>query len=102
MTTHPFLIPSPDITDGGHLIGRDPRTISEADWLAILPDAQVGMKAIRAKCCDCAGGNMAEVRKCVSVTCALWPLRMGGQPRGLAAMRKNSSLEADLDEAAEQ
>ena len=93
MMTHPFLMPSPDEVDGGHLVGRDPRTIKAAEWAEVLPDAQVGMKAIRAKCMDCAGDNNAEVRKCVSVSCALWPLRMGGQPRGLAEYRKGKDAE---------
>lgn len=100
MMAHPFLTPSPDEVDGGHLIGRDPRAIRAEEWAAVLPDAQVGMKAIRAKCLDCAGGNTAEVRKCVSVKCALWPLRMGGQPRGLAEYRKGK--DADESESKEE
>lgn len=97
---HPFLIPSPDEIDGGHLIGRDPRTIKADEWAAHLPDAQVGFKVIRAKCMDCAGNNTAEVRKCVSVSCALWPLRMGGQPRGLAEHRKGK--DADETDSTEE
>ena len=92
---HPFLCVSPDETDGGHLIGRDPRTITESEWAETAPGALVGFKAIRAKCIDCCGGNAAEVRKCVSVTCALWPLRMGRMPKGLAAHRKG---ETDVEE----
>lgn len=94
---HPFLAPSPDEVDGGHLIGRDPRTIGEAEWLDQMPDADVGMRAIRAKCIDCMGGNRAEVRKCVSVSCALWPLRMGSIPRGLASLRRKRALDADCE-----
>jgi len=31
------------------------------------------VKAIRAKCLDCTGGQSAEVRKCPTHTCALHP-----------------------------
>lgn len=34
-------------------------------------------KAIRLKCIDCCGGNMAEVRKCPVEKCPLWRFRMG-------------------------
>ena len=34
-------------------------------------------KAIRLKCIDCSGGNMAEVRKCPAEHCPLWRYRMG-------------------------
>lgn len=64
--------------DAPHLIGKDPRTLSPDD----LTDAGVPLRlakaAIRAKCLDCCGENAAEVRKCVSVSCPLWPFRMTG------------------------
>ena len=34
-------------------------------------------KAIRFKCLDCSGGNVAEVRGCGIPKCPLWPFRMG-------------------------
>lgn len=88
---HPFLIPSPHEADGGALIGRDPRTIAAPEFAAHLPDAEVGLRAIRAKCLACTGENAAEVRKCVVVACALWPLRMGSQPAGMRLARKSAS-----------
>lgn len=87
MSHHPFLVPSPFEVDEGNLIGRDPREIGAEDWQEYLPDAQVGLRAIRAKCLDCTAGNAAEVRKCVIVACPLWPLRMGTQPKGLREAR---------------
>ena len=39
-------------------------------------------KAIRVKCLDCCGGNSAEVRRCASKNCALWPFRMGRKAKG--------------------
>ena len=38
------------------------------------------LRAIRAKCLDCAGHQAKEVRDCLIRTCALWPFRMGKNP----------------------
>lgn len=38
------------------------------------------VKAIRAKCIDCMGGQTAEVPLCPSADCALYPFRMGRNP----------------------
>jgi hypothetical protein len=81
-----YLEPSPYEIDGGALIGRDPRDIPAHEWPFLLPDALIGMKAIRAKCLDCSH-NAAEVRKCTAHDCPLWPLRMGSQPKGMMAMK---------------
>jgi len=40
------------------------------------------MRAIRAKCLDCVGNNTAEVLKCPSSNCTLYPYRMGFTPKG--------------------
>lgn len=37
-------------------------------------------KAIRAKCMDCSGNNMADVRKCPIQNCPLFPYRFGANP----------------------
>lgn len=48
-------------------------------------------KAIRLKCVDCCGGNMAEVRKCPATNCPLWRYRMGKEENDeLKPVRKNS------------
>jgi hypothetical protein len=39
------------------------------------------MKAIRAKCVECSGGNRAEVRQCEIEDCPLWPYRLGRRPK---------------------
>ena len=44
------------------------------------------LKAIRAKCIDCSGGNLKEVRYCTVESCSLYPYRMGKRPT-----RDNSS-----------
>ena len=38
------------------------------------------LRAIRAKCLDCCCGQVAEVRRCPSKSCALWPYRFGKNP----------------------
>lgn len=48
-------------------------------------------KVIRAKCLDCAH-DPSEVRKCVSVTCPLWPYRMGANPFHTRAKKDEISL----------
>jgi hypothetical protein len=87
--TSPLLHPSPYEADAGEQVGRDPRDLTADEFREHLPDAPVGLKAIRAKCMDCCGEVSSEVRKCVMTTCALWPLRMGSVPRGLSEARGN-------------
>lgn len=77
--TNPYLEQSPYDADGGNLIGRDPRKIT--DWTDYPGQHRVGLKAIRAKCIDCAN-TATEVRKCTAVSCPLWPLRMAAVPKG--------------------
>lgn len=84
--TNPLLEISQHESDGGNYIGRDPREIPAHQYAEFLPDAPVGLKAIRAKCLDCAE-NAVEVRKCVAVSCPLWPLRMGSMPKGMREVR---------------
>lgn len=38
------------------------------------------MTAIRARCIQCANGQVSEVKLCATQTCALWPFRMGDNP----------------------
>ena len=71
-----YLERSPYEADCGELVGKDPRKIARA-LLGQLGSPESPIKAIRAKCLDCSGNSEGEVRKCVSVTCALWPFRMG-------------------------
>lgn len=47
-------------------------------------------KAIRLKCIDCCGGNMAEVRKCDITTCPLWRYRMGKEENDELKPKKNN------------
>lgn len=68
--------PSPYKEDDGQEVGLDPRSIPKSD-LGALGGPKSPIRAIRAKCLDCSGGNASEVRKCPAFDCALWPFRMG-------------------------
>ena len=90
---NPLLQVSPFDSDGGQLIGRDPRSIPPEGWRD--RPFVTGLDAIRAKCLDCAL-DPSEVRKCVQTDCPLWPLRMGSVPKGyrIGAMRPETSDKA--------
>ena len=38
------------------------------------------VKAIRAKCIDCRGGCLKQIRECEDIDCPLHPYRMGKNP----------------------
>ena len=43
-------------------------------------EPQSPLRAIRAKCLDCACYQIGEVRLCEATQCALWPFRAGRHP----------------------
>jgi hypothetical protein len=67
-------------TEGGNLIGRDPRQMAKAGLEAAGFEPMTPMMAIRAKCLDCCAGSTQEVRYCIAVDCPSWPYRMGSNP----------------------
>ena len=71
---------SPYEVDGSHRIGRDPRKIPAHEFDGAGMSGRPMLDVLRAKCLDCSAGAADEVRKCVSVGCALWPYRMGSNP----------------------
>jgi hypothetical protein len=77
--SHLYLERSPVLSDGGTEVGKLPGSIS-LPTLRDLGHPESPVKAIRAKCVDCSGGNDAEARKCVAFKCPLWPFRMGVSP----------------------
>ena len=86
---------SPYEIDGGELIGRDPRKISEADWSLAGIEADTPMAVMRAKCLDCCAGQESEIRKCVAIACAIWPYRMSANPfRAKRSMTDEQRAEA--------
>ena len=66
-------------TDDG-LIGRDPRAMTAEALRAMGHKPMSPMEAIRARCLDCCGGSVDEVRKCVAMACVSWPFRTGKNP----------------------
>lgn len=78
-TSNSLLEISGDKIDGGELVGRRPSEVP-SEVLSLNFRAHNPLKAIRAKCLDCCCGNAAEVRKCVSTDCALWPFRLSSNP----------------------
>lgn len=74
--------------------GRDPRTIPAEEWKELGFKRMSAMKAIRAKCLDCAH-TQSEVRYCVVFSCPLWPYRMGSTPKGLKVAEKEDALESE-------
>ena len=56
-------------------------------------------KAIRLKCLDCSGDNMAEVRKCPATNCPLWRYRMGKEENDeLKPIRKKGEKTQEIEE----
>lgn len=60
----------------GVKIGRDPRKMTHDELRQCGHEPTPVLAALRAKCIDCCAGSASEVRKCVSVSCALWPFRI--------------------------
>lgn len=49
------------------------------------------LKAIRAKCLDCANHQTSEIRRCESINCSLWPFRAAQHPWRLEFKKTASS-----------
>jgi hypothetical protein len=49
------------------------------------------VKAIRAKCLDCCGGDKPEVRDCAAINCPLHPYRMGRNPNRAGIGRRRDT-----------
>lgn len=63
---------------------RDPTSSSRVDYDGVIARykerANTPKKAIRAMCIECMGGLIAEVDRCSSKGCALYPFRKGSNP----------------------
>lgn len=53
------------------------------------------IKAIRAKCLDCCGGQRQEVKFCGAKDCPIWPYRHGHRPRANDPCEQESGEEMD-------
>ncbi len=77
-------------------VGRDPRTLEIFALNSGGFFRQPILQVIREKCLDCCVGSASEVRKCVCVTCPLWPYRMNKNPfhqRKLTPAQKREAVE---------
>jgi hypothetical protein len=72
--------PGTELGDGGHLVGRDPRTMSVAELGELGHQPMSAQAAIRLHCLDCCAGSPHEVRACMATKCPSWPFRMGSSP----------------------
>ena len=70
----------PSATEGGNLVGRDPRQMGRIGLEAAGFEPSSPMEVFRAKCLDCCGGSSQEVRYCIATSCPLWPYRMSSNP----------------------
>jgi hypothetical protein len=75
----PYLEVSCNEADGGQKVGKLPGSVG-LEPLRALGHPESPIRAIRSKCLDCSAGVVSEIRKCVAVTCPLWPFRMGSNP----------------------
>ena len=92
---------SPIESDGGHLIGCDPRRLSKetlAKYYPVEPGGAGNGRVVRAKCLDCCCYQEAEIRKCTALACALWPYRMGTNP--FTNRKGNPRIFASVDQGA--
>jgi len=48
--------------------------------VGILKKNLTPLRAIRAKCFDCSGGQPSEIRSCPIMDCPLYPFRLGKNP----------------------
>lgn len=81
-------------------VGKSVRRAKRCSKLASFEDSEgraraivTPVRAIRLKCTDCCGGQVAEVRRCRIDDCPLWPYRMGRRPR----LEDLNGREADHD-----
>lgn len=66
--------------DRGYLEGRDPRTMSRDELVAMGRVPRSPLQAIRAHCLGCCSGSQQEVAKCMQLNCPSWDFRMGTNP----------------------
>ena len=80
-----------------------PSTYTPVDYDKIIKShtakATTPKKAIRAMCVGCMGGMIAEVRRCTSIGCPLYPFRLGENPfHKLSKHNKDNESEEGDDE----
>ena len=91
-------------------INRDDEGNPNFDYIAVIrrykEKVRNPLTAIRAKCVECSGGSLKEVKACRVETCALWPMRLGVNPfhkkaRDRMAAGGDHDTDTDTDEEGE-
>lgn len=65
-------------------------------------DLKSPIKAIRAKCLDCCGGQYSEVVKCTIPKCPLFPYRFGKRPRDINDIIGITEQEQEMEETTDE
>jgi len=89
----------PSTEDGRDiLIGRDPRKMTQAELNSLGHHKRPLLDAIKQNCIDCAGGSVAEVRRCRAIACPMWPYRMKSNPfrREIISDERRAELSARM------
>ncbi len=68
------------INPDGSTEAANPDTLTAEQLVALGHRKRPLTNAIREKCIDCCAGQTAEVRRCTTIKCALWPYRMATDP----------------------
>lgn len=80
MTSRKDLKPWEERVSTGEVVGRDPRGMTADELRGIGHVPMSPIEALRARCLDCCGGSVAEVRYCTARKCPSWPFRMKTSP----------------------
>lgn len=84
--------PAPASNPKAYVAPDDDRSGPKVDYNAVIKryaDKVTNRgSAIRAKCVECSGGALSEVRDCPITKCALWPYRMGSDPNNKKTAKK--------------
>lgn len=76
---------------------KGPRTDYDKIIRKYREQATTPKKAIRSHCIECMGGLIAEVNRCTSRDCSLYPFRMGKNPFHKLAKGNRADQESDDD-----
>ena len=76
---------------------KGPRTDYDKIIRKYREQATTPKKAIRSHCIECMGGLIAEVNRCTSHDCSLYPFRMGKNPFHKLAKGNRADQESDDD-----
>ncbi len=83
------LCPARQCAHHAFRFGKRPAEVPLHDGKPITP-----LKAIRARCIDCCGGSLKDVRECDHENCATYPYRMGTNParKGVSSRKSLAQL----------